>query len=216
MVAVVHEGHTPEFGGEAHTGLQQRFEAGAGRDGLRSVSRHPRARPARQSNGDRRRRRAEARCSPNNEGRVKCSSTGISRQARRERNPAGSASRKRWAGTGFGAAFLPARGTEVVVTSSTATPIDRSSSAPSQRTHPAPFGLPQQRTKSGFRTQSTPGGQGGSELSSDEQGQETLLIKAKRKLNLEVGFDTRDGDRQLVVRVEVKSRRNVNGSHTTT
>jgi uncharacterized protein involved in type VI secretion and phage assembly len=57
-------------------------------------------------------------------------------------------------------------------------------------THPPPFPLPSDKTRSGFRTQSSPGGDGFNELSfEDRKGTEEIFVRAQRNLREEIGND---------------------------
>jgi type VI secretion system secreted protein VgrG len=124
-----------------------------------------------------------------------------------------------WAGPSFGAQFLPRVGTEVVVSFLDGDP-DRPLiiGAVFNGTHPYPFGLPQSATKSGFRSLSTPGGDGASEFSfEDEKGRELVTLKAQRNFALDVTKDQKvdvGGDATLRVRGQLTE--NVEGTHTTT
>ncbi|MCC6521720.1 MAG: type VI secretion system tip protein VgrG [Polyangiaceae bacterium] len=87
-----------------------------------------------------------------------------------------------WVGTNWGAQFLPRVGTEVVVGFLDGDP-DRPVVLGSvyNGTHPHPFRLPSEAHKSGFRSQSTPGGDGHSELVFDDQkGKEKLSLRAQK------------------------------------
>jgi len=219
VVAVVHEGRSPEFGGmDSEEVYHNEFEAAPIETALRlPVETRQRVQHGNQTatvvGG------AEGEVFTDPDGRVKVQFHWDLQGNRDENSSCWMRVSQAWAGPGFGAQFLPRVGTEVVVTFLDGDP-DRPLIIGTvyNGTHPAPFGLPQQRAKSGFRTQSTPGGQGGSELSfNDEQGQEALLIKAQRKLNLEVGFDhslTVAGS--SMVRVDGQLTENVTGSQTTT
>ena len=87
-----------------------------------------------------------------------------------------------WAGSGWGAQFIPRVGMEVVVAFSggdTDRPVVLSSLY--NRTHPVPFSLPGDKTKSGLRTASTPGGGGSNELCFDDAaGAEQIYVHAQR------------------------------------
>jgi type VI secretion system secreted protein VgrG len=86
------------------------------------------------------------------------------------------------AGVGWGAQFLPRVGMEVLVTFLGGDP-DRPivTGATFNATHPWPFPLPAEVTKSGLRTSSTPGGAGFHEISMDDKaGEERLFIHAQR------------------------------------
>ena len=86
------------------------------------------------------------------------------------------------AGVSWGAQFLPRVGMEVLVTFLGGDP-DRPivTGATYNATHPWPFPLPADVTKSGLRTSSTPGGAGFHEFSMDDRaGEERLFIHAQR------------------------------------
>jgi type VI secretion system secreted protein VgrG len=98
-----------------------------------------------------------------------------------------------WASTHFGAQFIPRVGDEVLVTFVGGDP-DRPlvSGSLYNGTHPTPFALPDDKTVSGLRTQSTPGGGGFNELSFDDKlGQERVYLRAERDLVEEVRQDQR-------------------------
>ena len=81
-----------------------------------------------------------------------------------------------WGGAGWGALFLPRVGMEVAVAFEGGDP-DKPLvlGCLYNGTHPPPFQLPGDRTRSGFRTQSSPGGNGYNELSfQDAAGQEQI------------------------------------------
>jgi type VI secretion system secreted protein VgrG len=90
-----------------------------------------------------------------------------------------------WAGTGWGAQFIPRIGMEVIVTF-LGGDVDRpliTGCVPNAINVPA-FPLPGSKTKSGFRTQSTPGGGGYNELSfEDAKGEEVICLRAQRDLD---------------------------------
>jgi type VI secretion system secreted protein VgrG len=93
-----------------------------------------------------------------------------------------------WAGRGWGTQFIPRVGMEVLVTF-LGGDVDRPlvTGAVSNAAHPPPFTLPERKTKSGVRTESTPGGGGHNELSfEDKRGQELVYLRAERDLALEV------------------------------
>jgi type VI secretion system secreted protein VgrG len=124
-----------------------------------------------------------------------------------------------WTGAGFGTQFLPRVGTEVLVSFLDGDP-DRPIVMGSvyNGTNPAPFGLPQSRTRSGIRTMSTPGGGGANELSfEDQQGGEQILIKAHRNFDTDVGADhTVTVKGNSTSRVDGHLTENVAGTKTTT
>src|SRR5262249_40965481 len=74
-----------------------------------------------------------------------------------------------WAGTGFGSQFVPRVGMEVLVMF-VGGDVDRPMviGCAYNATHPHPFSLPTQKTRSGIRTQSTLGGGGFNELSFED------------------------------------------------
>ncbi len=96
-----------------------------------------------------------------------------------------------WAGTHFGAQFIPRVGDEVIVTflgGDADRPIVTGSVY--NGTHPTPFELPNQKDTSGFRTQSMPGGDGFNELSfCDRAGEERIYLRAERDLVEDVEQD---------------------------
>jgi type VI secretion system secreted protein VgrG len=110
-----------------------------------------------------------------------------------------------WAGSGWGFQFVPRVGMEVIVTF-LGGDVDRPliTGCVANTVNVPPFPLPEQRTRSGIRTQSTSGGGGGyNEIAfEDARGQEELSIRAQRDL-LEGALrdhDTRVGrDRTVVV-----------------
>ena len=109
-----------------------------------------------------------------------------------------------WAGAGWGFQFIPRVGMEVMVAflaGDTDRPMVMGSVYNPE--HPPPFPLPAEKSRSGIRTQSTPGGQGYNEISfEDKLGEETIVIRAQSNLNETVLVDqiTKVGnDRSLVV-----------------
>jgi type VI secretion system secreted protein VgrG len=74
-----------------------------------------------------------------------------------------------WGGAGWGAQFIPRVGMEVVVVFEGGDP-DKPMVIGSlyNGTHPLPFTVPMNKTRSGWRTSSTPGGKGYNELSFDD------------------------------------------------
>jgi type VI secretion system secreted protein VgrG len=96
-----------------------------------------------------------------------------------------------WAGTGFGFQFIPRIGMEVVV-SFLGGDLDRPVvlGCLYNATNPVPHLLPGQSTRSGIRTNSTPGGGGSNEIAFDDRsGSEQLFVHAQRNLDQEVGQD---------------------------
>lgn len=89
-----------------------------------------------------------------------------------------------WAGASWGTQWIPRIGMEVLVSF-----LAGDASRPvvvgclRNATHPAPFVLPREKAVSGIRTRSTPGGDGYSELSfDDEKGAEVVSLRAERDL----------------------------------
>ncbi|MFO0587298.1 MAG: type VI secretion system tip protein TssI/VgrG [Polyangiaceae bacterium] len=118
-----------------------------------------------------------------------------------------------WSGGGWGFQFVPRIGMEVLVSFLGGDP-DRPVvvGCVPDATHPVPSPLPENRTKSGIRTQSTPGGGGYNEiLFDDAKGGELFAIRAERNLTETVMVDHRQtigkdqsvtiaGSRDVVVR----------------
>lgn len=100
-----------------------------------------------------------------------------------------------WSGAGFGFQFIPRVGMEVLVTFLAGDP-DRPViiGALYNATHATPDRLPQRSTRSGIRTQSSPGGGGFNELSfEDQKGVERIYVHAQKDLD-EVVNDTHSLD----------------------
>lgn len=93
-----------------------------------------------------------------------------------------------WAGAAYGAQFIPRVGMEVLVSflgGDTDCPIV--TGCLYNATHPPPFPLPQDKLKSGFRTQSSPG-EGMNELHFDDRaGRERVFLSAQRDFDEVVG-----------------------------
>jgi type VI secretion system secreted protein VgrG len=90
-----------------------------------------------------------------------------------------------WGGAGWGHQFIPRVGMEVVVVFEGGDP-DKPFvlGALYNGTHPPPFVLPADKTRSGIKTQSTPGGSGSNELSFEDQaGREQVYLHAQRDLD---------------------------------
>ena len=90
-----------------------------------------------------------------------------------------------WAGASFGLQFVPRIGMEVMVSflaGDQDCPVV--TGCVYNATHPAPFLLPADKTRSGLRTQSSPGGGGSNELSfEDEKTREQIYLHAQRDLD---------------------------------
>ena len=92
------------------------------------------------------------------------------------------------AGAAWGHQFIPRIGHEVVVAFEGGDP-DKPMILGSfyNGTHPPPFALPADKTRSGIRTQTSPGGGGFNELSfEDKAGQEQVYVHAQRNLDEKV------------------------------
>jgi type VI secretion system secreted protein VgrG len=109
-----------------------------------------------------------------------------------------------WAGSHWGVQFIPRVGMEVVVMFEGGDP-DKPivTGTVANAIHPVPFKLPEQKTRSGFRTSSSPGGKGANELSfEDAAGEEQVLLIAQRDLDEQVGRDhtlTVNNDERLTI-----------------
>ncbi|MGH7296641.1 MAG: type VI secretion system tip protein TssI/VgrG [Polyangiaceae bacterium] len=98
---------------------------------------------------------------------------------------------QQWAGAAYGAQFIPRVGTEVLVSFVGGDP-DRPVVVGSvyNTTHPVPFALPAEKTRSGWRTRSSLGGGGFNELSFDDAaGGEQILVRAERNLVEDIQHD---------------------------
>lgn len=187
--AVVHEGKSPEYGGEAADVYLNEFEAGPIETAFRMSP-------------DIRRRKihgtqtatvvggGDGEVFTDSQGRIKVQFHWDLEGKNDEKSSTWIRVAQAWAGPGFGAQFLPRVGTEVVVTFLDGDP-DRPLVIGQvyNGSHPPPFGLPNQKAKSGFHTQST-AGDGFNELSfNDEAGAEAIRIKAQRDLDMQIGND---------------------------
>lgn len=96
-----------------------------------------------------------------------------------------------WGGPSYGAQFIPRVGTEVMVAflgGDQDCPVVVGSVY--NAAQPLPFKVPQHQTKSGLKTQSSPGGAGFNELSFEDQaGAEQVYIHAQRDFDEEVKHD---------------------------
>ncbi|HLT36567.1 MAG TPA: type VI secretion system tip protein TssI/VgrG, partial [Enhygromyxa sp.] len=93
-----------------------------------------------------------------------------------------------WAGAGYGAMVIPRVGMEVVVTFVDGDP-DRPliTGCVYNAKHLPPYELPAEMSKSTFKTSSTPGGDGFSELRiEDAEGSEQVFVRAQRRMDLRV------------------------------
>lgn len=101
-----------------------------------------------------------------------------------------------WSGAGWGAMFLPRVGMEVLVEFIDGDP-DRPliTGCVYNSVHAPPYPLPQSKSRSTIKTESTPGGGGFNEISfEDAKGAEELFIHAQRDLKMVV---LRDGGRNV-------------------
>ena len=109
-----------------------------------------------------------------------------------------------WAGAGFGAVFIPRVGMEVVVQFLEGNP-DRPlvTGCLYNGQNPTPYELPAEKTRSGLRTSSSPGGKGYNELRfEDSAGHEEIHLRAQRNLSEQVLADhslSVGGDQHLSV-----------------
>ena len=129
-----------------------------------------------------------------------------------------------WSGPGWGTQFVPRVGMEVLVLYQQGDP-DKPiviGCAPNALT-PQPFWLPNDATRSGLRTRSTPGGGGYNELSfEDRAGEEQVLLYAQRNLDVAVGNDHSmriANDERVIIRgdrtgsIDGDHRESVGGDH---
>jgi type VI secretion system secreted protein VgrG len=96
-----------------------------------------------------------------------------------------------WAGPGWGAQFIPRIGMEVVVEFLEGNP-DRPLviGCVYNGANPPPFALPDTKTQSGWRTNSSPGGGGFNELRfEDSAGSEEIYIHGQKDWRIEIGND---------------------------
>lgn len=97
-----------------------------------------------------------------------------------------------WAGSGWGALWIPRIGHEVIVSFLDGDP-DRPIVTGSvyHGTHAPPYALPDDRTRSGIRSESSPGGSGSNELFfEDRKGSEQVYLHAQRDWIAAVENDT--------------------------
>lgn len=111
-----------------------------------------------------------------------------------------------WAGAGWGAQFIPRIGSEVLIGflgGDVDQPIVMGSLYNGAR--PYPFRIPEEVTYSGFRSQSTPEGDGFSELIFDDnKGRERLVLRAERDMQQVV-------DNNLSLEVKKDEQRQIGG-----
>lgn len=109
-----------------------------------------------------------------------------------------------WAGQGYGAMVIPRVGMEVVVSF-----VDGDPDQPLitgcvyNATNPPPYELPEQLSKSTFKSSSTPGGDDFSELRiEDAKGSEQVFVRAQRRMDVRVAgtlYETATGGRETTV-----------------
>jgi type VI secretion system secreted protein VgrG len=98
-----------------------------------------------------------------------------------------------WAGMGWGAQFIPRIGMEVVVEFLEGNP-DRPlvTGCVYNAEYPPPFVLPEHKTQSGWRTESSPGGGGSNELRfEDAAGDEEIYLHGEKDWTIEIENDKR-------------------------
>lgn len=96
-----------------------------------------------------------------------------------------------WAGTGWGAMFIPRIGQEVIVDYIEGDP-DRPiiTGRIYHGMNPPPYPLPAEKTKSAIKTYSSPGGEGFNEIRfEDKKGEEQLFVHAEKNLDVRVKND---------------------------
>jgi type VI secretion system secreted protein VgrG len=99
-----------------------------------------------------------------------------------------------WAGVGWGAQFIPRIGMEVIVEFLEGNP-DRPlvTGCVYNTEFPPPFVLPEHKTQSGWRTESSPGGGGSNELRfEDAAGQEEIYLHGQKDWTIEIEHDERE------------------------
>ncbi|BAP40899.1 Rhs element Vgr protein [Pseudomonas sp. StFLB209] len=98
-----------------------------------------------------------------------------------------------WAGSHYGAVSLPRVGTEVLVTFIEGDPDQPLVSGCLYHTdQPHPYPLPEHKTRSVFKSMSSPGGGGFNEVRIDDrQGQEQIFVHAQRDWDQRIGHDQR-------------------------
>ena len=129
-----------------------------------------------------------------------------------------------WAGTGWGGMIIPRIGHEVIVGYIEGDP-DRPiiTGRVYHGTNTPPYPLPAEKTKSAFKSYSSPGGEGFNEIRfEDKKGEEQLFFHAEKNQDVRVKGDSREWigvDRHLIVKeeqlelVETNKHLTVNGDH---
>ncbi|MBC3363620.1 type VI secretion system tip protein VgrG [Pseudomonas sp. SWRI154] len=98
-----------------------------------------------------------------------------------------------WAGNSYGAVTIPRVGMEVLVTFMEGDP-DKPliSGCLTNSANPAPYPLPAHKTRTVFRSRSSPGGKGFNELQlEDRAGQELIYLRAQRDMEQRIEHDSR-------------------------
>ncbi len=181
IVSVEHEGHVPErVSREAHTVYQNRFEA------------VPEMLPFRPKRPERRLQQVMETATvvgpqgheihTDEHGRIKVQFHWDREGRKNEHSSCWMRTMQPWSGAGWGFQFLPRVGMEVLVTF-IGGDVDKPvvvGCVPNAE-HPMPFPLPQNKTKSGIRTETTPGGNGHNLISfEDRRRHEEICIRAQR------------------------------------
>jgi len=126
------------------------------------------------------------------QGRIKVKFHWDRRDCKDERSSCWIRVSQAWAGASFGAFYLPRKGQEVIVSFIDGDP-DRPlvTGCVYNGAHPVPVKLPNDKTKSMLKTQSTPKGQGHNELSfEDAKDKEKVYLRAQKDLTVEVNHET--------------------------
>nr|WP_269749932.1 type VI secretion system tip protein TssI/VgrG [Polyangium fumosum] len=189
VTRVEHEGHAPSFATSASDSYKSRFEC---------VPASVPFRPKRPRRVLRQVLESATVVGPQNEeihvdehGRIKVQFHWDREGKRNERSSCWIRVIQAWAGASWGLQFIPRIGMEVMVSF-----LGGDQDCPVivgcvyNATHPVPFRLPHEKTKSGLRTSTSPGGSGFNELSfEDRHGGELIYLHAQRDLQEEVLHD---------------------------
>ena len=116
-----------------------------------------------------------------------------------------------WAGNGWGSMFIPRVGMEVIVHFLEGNP--DSPIVDGCVYHPMnmpPYALPEHKTKSGIKTDSTKGGGGFNELRfEDKKGEEQIFVHGQKDLDIRIKNDRREwigNDRHLIVKRDKREK----------
>jgi type VI secretion system secreted protein VgrG len=188
VVGVDHFGHAPEVVEQAHTSGEARTPETYTNE-LRCVPASVPARPKRPKRRPRATLETAIVVGPEGEeihadeyGRVRVQFHWDVRGSEDERSSCWVRCVESWAGSSWGTQFIPRVGMEAIVSFLGGDP-DRPVvvGCSYNATRPRPFPLPLAKTRSGIRTQSTPGGNGSNELSfEDKYGSEQIYLHAQR------------------------------------